>query len=748
MLALLLIRRAVLALAVCLLGVTAAAGGAQAATLNANNLFNPPSEAWRYTVTMGGEISVLTFEAVAGDSTRFRIREQGATLLYLPPSSSQGPSPCSVQSDGSAICKVGGTTVTNSGGSAVAPVRDQVIVRGTAHGDPAATWSPEIVSVTSTSGLMEFWSGNAGGSFTGSDIPVGTPSVPADIWHAGPNGLCILACQLNAGSDRFEGGAGSEQVDGGPGADVLIGAGGNDRLRGGADDDLILPGSGSDALFGDAGADTLSYDDAARPAGFTATFATNTPGTAGTAPYDDSTSQFAPGTGDTYDATFERYIGTPNDDQLTGGPGADRLMGAGGNDVLRGAGGPDAMDGGAGTDLLDYRERPASGPVSVTLATGSGGNASADGGGDTFASIEGVLGTPGNDTLVGSGADETFDGGSGADLVDGAGGQDAVSYSSRADGVAVTVGAGSDDGNSLDGPPGARDDLRGIEDVTGTPGADVIVGDDGSGTLAGGAGDDVLDGRGGADWLDGGTGKDTASYASRTAGADVSLPAGAGPDGDRLSGIEDLVGGAGDDRLTGDDGPNRLDGGAGADTIIGAGAIDDFFGGDGDDAIFARDGLRETIECGAGNETVELDDVDLSRDCIVPPPVPPAGPAPVPTVTANPVLTWTVLRSGRTKIRSLRVQRVLPGDTVSLTCKGRGCRKSATRKPATVKKGTSVSLTKHVKNMSLAAGATLQVRIARANAITRVVTYTIRRRKDPKRLERCLPPGQKKVARC
>ena len=53
------------------------------------------------------------------------------------------------------------------------------------------------------------------------------------------------------------------------------------------------------------------------------------------------------------------------------------------------------------------------------------------------------------------------------------------------------------------------DDILNCENITGSPGADILVGDDGANKLNGGAGDDTLRGGGGADTLIGGEGMDT-----------------------------------------------------------------------------------------------------------------------------------------------------------------------------------------------------------------------------------------------
>jgi Ca2+-binding RTX toxin-like protein len=63
--------------------------------------------------------------------------------------------------------------------------------------------------------------------------------------------------------------------------------------------------------------------------------------------------------------------------------------------------GDDSLDGGAqssgGTDFVDYRTLASA--VTVNLETG---RATGGGGNDTLTGFEGVIGTDGNDTLVGS----------------------------------------------------------------------------------------------------------------------------------------------------------------------------------------------------------------------------------------------------------------------------------------------------------------------------------------------------------
>ena len=89
----------------------------------------------------------------------------------------------------------------------------------------------------------------------------------------------------------------------------------------------------------------------------------------------------------------------------------------------------------------------------------------------------------------------------------------------------------------------------------------------------------------GNDHIDGGPGEhDVADY-SNAGGGDHHQPATqtvSGAENEHLSGIEDAIGGAGDDTLIGDPGTaNRLDGGPGDDKLVAAGPGDEAIGGPG-----------------------------------------------------------------------------------------------------------------------------------------------------------------------
>ncbi len=171
-------------------------------------------------------------------------------------------------------------------------------------------------------------------------------------------------------------------------------------------------------------------------------------------------------------------------------------------------------------------------------------------------------------------------------------------------------------GNNIDTLIGGS----GADVIVGFQGDDTLTGNAGDDTLTGGAGDDVVSGGAGNDFLiagtgqgfdsyDGGAGTDTLSFSSTFLGvtADTSLGVASGSeiDSDTFTGVEVLVGGAGNDVLNGDPGVNEIFGGAGDDTIDGAGGTDTIHGGAGDDTI-GFDASPETIDGGAGVDKIRL----------------------------------------------------------------------------------------------------------------------------------------------
>ena len=274
-----------------------------------------------------------------------------------------------------------------------------------------------------------------------------------------------------------------------------------------------------------------------------------------------------------------RLVGDSNANTLRGGDGSDYLQGREGADTLKGENGTDLLEGNAGADILDgglgldyATYRYAASGVKVDLANTAVNTGEAAG--DTFLSIEGIIGSQFKDYLYGDGNANDLAGLDGDDTIDGRGGNDS---------------------------------LQGMN---------------GNDTLIGGAGIDMLNGGAGADKLDGGDGFDYAMYATATSGVRANLKSASQNTGEAagdsyqvdrgagglelcghaggrrrrtmtlvgLDGNDVLDGDGGDDNLQGGNGNDTLDGGSGADTLDGGAGADRLKGGSGNDIFVFRIG--------------------------------------------------------------------------------------------------------------------------------------------------------------
>jgi len=195
----------------------------------------------------------------------------------------------------------------------------------------------------------------------------------------------------------------------------LGGLSGSDELFGEGGDDTLLGGSGADLIEGGEGIDTSDYT--ASTTGVSVNLTTGE-------------SLFGEAEGDQL-ISIENLAGSLHDDILTGDDGINRLTGRDGDDALFGEGGNDRLIGGLGADHLDGGEgsrdtadySAAEEAVGVDLQTG-GFFGEADG--DTFESIEFVVGSSREDMIFGDDALNRINGGDGADILSGRGGNDSL----------------------------------------------------------------------------------------------------------------------------------------------------------------------------------------------------------------------------------------------------------------------------------------------------------------------------------
>ncbi len=368
-----------------------------------------------------------------------------------------------------------------------------------------ADYSASLVGVIVSLGLGTGASGDAAGdTLTGVENLRGSSVADTLSGDAGSNVLFG-----GAGADQILGGDGADVLQGEADGDTLDGEAGADQLAGGDGDDVLIGGAGADILGGGAGIDTADYSTSL--AGVVVNLQT------GTASGGDAA-------GDTF-VSVENVTGSVLNDTLIGRDFVvNVLIGGGGDDTLSGGVAADAMHGGTGIDTLDYSLSPNG--VDVRLFSGAAAGGSANG--DTYSSIENIIGAATKtDTL-----------------------------------------AGDANANSIWGGGGN-------ETITGRENTDTLFGEAGNDTLLGGADSDILIGGIGADTLGGGSQDDTADYSASDAGVTVNLQTGAGSgghaQGDVLVSIEDVIGSAFNDVIIGKNNvwDNVFDGRGGNDTYTG-----------------------------------------------------------------------------------------------------------------------------------------------------------------------------------
>jgi Ca2+-binding RTX toxin-like protein len=131
--------------------------------------------------------------------------------------------------------------------------------------------------------------------------------------------------------------------------------------------------------------------------------------------------------------------------------------------------------------------------------------------------------------------------------------------------------------------------------VDGNQGNDSIRGGYRNDILIGDGGDDLFNALTGKDLIIGSEGFDVINYSWSTAGVTVDLSthtaSGGDAEGDRITGIEGLIGSDFDDSLTGNDDDNTLNGKDGNDTLAGQGGDDQLVGHAGADILTGGDGL-------------------------------------------------------------------------------------------------------------------------------------------------------------
>ncbi|HEY8380561.1 MAG TPA: hypothetical protein VIL09_00280, partial [Microvirga sp.] len=362
----------------------------------------------------------------------------------------------------------GNDTIRGNGGTGTA--RGYLAISATTNDTDGSETLRVVVSGVPTGVLLSAGVNNGDGTWTlrAADL--------AGLTVSAPSGTPSFELTITAIAEEAVGGSSASSrttvvvtVD--PGGDLLDGGAGNDSIIAGATTDTLLGGTGNDTLEGGAGPDTLSGGDGSDTASYAGS------GSAVTVDLATATASGGDAGGDTLiavenvtgSAFADRLTGDgganvlrggDGDDTLDGGSGADTLMGGAGRDALSGGVGDDVLEGGAGSDVLDggtgrdtasYAD--STGPVTINLATGVGSGFDAEG--DTFNSIESVIGSSFADTLIGDSnanglfggiGDDVLSGGSGSDTLEGGSGTDTASYAASAQAVTVSLAGGTGQG--------------------------------------------------------------------------------------------------------------------------------------------------------------------------------------------------------------------------------------------------------------------------------------------------------------
>jgi Ca2+-binding RTX toxin-like protein len=266
--------------------------------------------------------------------------------------------------------------------------------------------------------------------------------------------------------------------------------------------------------------------------------------------------------------------GSKKPDSLDGGAGDDTIFGLAGNDTINGLGGSDLIDGGDGADTIS------AGEGNDTIAAGRGDLINGDGGDDVV-------------TITGdepSGVSTTLAGDAGVDTL-------TLDFSGAIDALTST---------SFGGGSGSMSDIgyAGFERliILGGAASDNLSGSDGEDTLNGGGGNDRLDGKAGINTFIGGTGRDIAFI--DVSASDVALTV-------DFAGIDTTVAG---NTLVGVEGLG-LKAGLAADllSVDDARASSEIYGGGGNDTLSGVNAWADTLDGGAGADTITFARGDVVR---------------------------------------------------------------------------------------------------------------------------------------
>ena len=132
---------------------------------------------------------------------------------------------------------------------------------------------------------------------------------------------------------------------------------------------------------------------------------------------------------DSHSGGFAQGVTLTSIEHIIGSPQADTITGNAKDNIIEGGAGGDRIDGGAGNDTISFENAGSTTGLNIVLfhaALGRGVGLFGDANGDSYFSIENVIGSAAGDVIEGTADDNILEGGDGTDRVAGRGGNDTL----------------------------------------------------------------------------------------------------------------------------------------------------------------------------------------------------------------------------------------------------------------------------------------------------------------------------------
>ncbi len=410
-----------------------------------------------------------------------------------------------------------------------------------------------------------------------------------------------------SGIENIIGGAGNDFINGDSFSNVLNGGGGNDIIVG-LGNDIVNGGDGNDILIVDLNIQSLSGGNGIDTINFSAVMESMTLslGNNGALSVNSLSTSVIGIENIIGGAIGDVIIGNDGDNIIDGGNGSDRIIAGAGNDTIFADENDAVLDGGAGNDWLNYSlYKPLANGVGINISmTNSQASLEFESITQNFISItnfENIIGTHGNDIIVGDYLDNKLKGGLGSDNIIGGGGNDWLyidSFDSLIDGgigdnyidfsefsVATSIKISLNNQaqiaifvNSSQTSATVQNFINIVgskldDNIVANDANNIIYGNDGADSITAGGGNDTIFADNQDRLIDGGSDTDTINFSlfSSAISVDLSLTSSqaiGGMQAITIQNIENIVGTNYDDMLKSSSLVNKIEAGNGNDRVF------------------------------------------------------------------------------------------------------------------------------------------------------------------------------------